>query len=310
MIDLATRFYLRGQTQIEIARELGLDPSTVSRQLKRARDEGIVRVEIRRPAPVHVELGRELANRFRLRRAVVVADDEEGLAGLVRAAADYVSSQLANGMRVSLSWGRLLSAVVHALPAGAVSDLDISLLLGGVGRAGAGIQGHELARHLGSLHPRSRINYLHAPLLVDSLGIKQAMLRDGSIQAALQAAASSELALVGIGALDASAPLIRDGHLSDQDRALLLDAGAVGDICARFFTIDGRPVPVLDDRLIAIDWDDLAGIATIVAMAAGPEKHDAICGALRTGRVHVLVTDVATARALVAVESGSPRRPS
>ena len=33
LIDLATRFYLDGQSQIEISRQLGLDPSTVSRQV-------------------------------------------------------------------------------------------------------------------------------------------------------------------------------------------------------------------------------------------------------------------------------------
>ena len=69
LVELASRFYLRGQTQAQIARDLGLDPSTISRHLKRARDEGIVRIEIRRPQGLHADLGRELADRFRLRRA-------------------------------------------------------------------------------------------------------------------------------------------------------------------------------------------------------------------------------------------------
>jgi DNA-binding MarR family transcriptional regulator len=34
LVDLATRFYVRGQTQADIARSLDLDPSTVSRQLR------------------------------------------------------------------------------------------------------------------------------------------------------------------------------------------------------------------------------------------------------------------------------------
>ena len=42
LVDLATRFYVAGQSQVEIARALRLDASTVSRYLKRARDEGIV----------------------------------------------------------------------------------------------------------------------------------------------------------------------------------------------------------------------------------------------------------------------------
>ncbi len=301
LMDLATRFYVTGQTQVEIARSLKLDPSTVSRYLKRARDEGIVRVEIQRPRSLHGDLAVELAEVFHLKRAVVVAGEPGpgATAGVARAAADYVTSQLVNGMRVGLSWGRMLSAAIHTMAPGTVADLDISMLHGGVGSAGAGIQGHELARHLASLHPRSRAHYLHAPVLVDSPDIKEAILRDGTIKAALDAAVGSELALIGIGTLDESAPLIRYGHISPQDRRRLLAAAAVGDMCTHFFTVEGEPVHVLDDRLIAIEWDELKRIPLVVAMAAGLEKRDAILGAFRAGVMNVVVTDESTARAVL-----------
>ncbi len=301
LVDIATRFYVSGQSQIAIARSVGLDASTVSRYLKRARDEGIVRVEIQRPRTLHGDLALELAQGFRLKRAVVVAGapGPGTIPAVAWAAADYVNSQLLNNMRLGLSWGRMLSAAIHMLPPGTVSELDVSLLHGGVGSAGAGIQGVELARHIASLHPRSRVHYLHAPVLVDSHDIKDAMLRDGSIRAALEAAASSELALVGIGTLDESAPLIRYGHISPQDRERLLAGGAVGDMCTRFFTPEGEPVHALDDRLIAIEWDELKRIPLVVAMAAGVEKRDAILGALRAGCINVLITDEPTARAVL-----------
>jgi deoxyribonucleoside regulator len=305
LIDIATRFYVTGQSQIDIARSVGLDASTVSRYLKRARDEGIVRVEIHRPRSLHGDLALELAQSFGLKRAVVVAGEPGPAAvqAVARAAADFVNSQLLNGTRLGLSWGRMLSAAIHMLPPGTVSGLDVSLLHGGVGSAGAGIQGVELARHIASLHPHSHVHYLHAPVLVDSPDIKDAMLRDGSIRAALESAASRDMALVGIGTLDESAPLVRYGHISPRDRNRLLDAGAVGDMCTRFFTPTGEPVHVLDDRLIAIEWEGLKKIPMVVAMAAGLEKRDAILGALRARAIDVLVTDEATARAVLRSEA-------
>ena len=301
LVDLATRFYLEGQSQVQIARALGLDASTVSRYLKRARDEGIVHVEIHRPRSLHGDLALHLATSFNLKKAVVVAGDPgpAGAEAVARAAADYVNSQLLNGMRLGLSWGRMLSAAIHRLPTGTVSGLEVSLLHGGVGRGGPGIQGHELARHLASLHPHSRVHYLHAPVLVDSPDIKAAMLRDGSIRAALEAAASSQLALVGIGNLDETAPLIRDHHISPRDRKRLLEAGAVGDMSTRFFNASGEPVHVLDDRLIAIEWAQLKQVGLVIGMAAGPEKQPAILGALHTGCLDVLITDESTARAVL-----------
>jgi DNA-binding transcriptional regulator LsrR (DeoR family) len=298
LVDLATRFYVAGESQVEIARALGLDASTVSRYLKRARDEGFVRVEIHRPRSLHGDLALELATTFGLKKAVVVAGDSGPASkeAVAKSAADYVNSQLLSGMRLGLSWGRMLSAAIHRLPAGTVSGLDVSLLHGGMGRGGAGIQGHELARHLASLHPHSRVHYLHAPVLVDSPDIKTAMLRDGSIRSALESAASSQVALVGIGTLDDSAPLIRDHHISARDRKRLADAGAVGDVSTRFFNSSGEPVHVLDERLIAIDWEQLKTIPVVIGMAAGPEKRAAIVGALRSGRLDVLVTDESSAR--------------
>ena len=120
LIDIATRFYVTGQSQIEIARTVGLDASTVSRYLKRARDEGIVRVEIHRPRSLHGDLALELAQRFDLKRAVVVSGNSGAgaIQAVARAAADYVNSQLFNGMRLGLSWGRMLSAAIHMLPPG------------------------------------------------------------------------------------------------------------------------------------------------------------------------------------------------
>ena len=308
LVEVATRFYLRGQTQAEIARQLGVDPSTVSRHLRRARDEGIVRIEIHRPQSLHVDLGRELADRFGLRRAVVVADGDGTHEAVASAAADYLGTLLANGTRLGLSFGRMPSAVVHALPAGTVSNLEISLLLGGFGVARAGIQVGEIARHVASLYPRSRVHYLHAPLLVDSADIRQAMLRDSSIKGALEAAANCELAMVGIGYLGEDAPLVRYGDLKSEDRDHLVRAGAVGDICARFFQRDGQPVTELDDRMMAIERTELARIPTVVAVAAGPEKYDAIRGALRTGYVDVLVTDEMAAREILRDETETSRR--
>jgi deoxyribonucleoside regulator len=298
LMDLAKRFYVDGQSQITIARSLGLDPSTVSRYLKRARDEGIVHVQIRRPRRIDEELERELAAAFRLKRAVIAAvgSEEEAHTSAALAAADYINSQLANGMRLGLSWGRMLSAVVHTMASSSVSELDISLLHGGVGSAGAGIQGHELARYLASLHPASRVHYLHAPLLVDSPDIKEAMLRDGSIKAALDAAAGVEIAVVGIGALDDEAPLVRYGHISKRDRRALLAAGAVGDTATRFFTPAGEPVRLLNDRLLAIECEQLRRVPLVIAIASGTYKREAILGALKTGWIDVLVTDELTAR--------------
>ena len=299
LLEVARRFYLVGETQVEIARDLGLDPSTVSRYLKRARDEGVVRVEIRPPLRQNVDLGRRLADRFGLSRVVVASSEEEGdLSSLADAAADYVGTLLRKGMRIGLGWGSSLSATVGCMEPGAVSDLIITQLAGGLSDPVPGIQGHELARHMASLYPGSLVHYLHAPSIVDSPAIKEAILSDSSVQGALALAAQSELALVGIGEIDPQATLLRASQVTPADLELLVSAGVVGSMNGRFFAQDGRPAGHMDERTIAIEWSQLAAIPIVVAIAAGQTKADAILGALRSGCVDVLITDEGTASAL------------
>ncbi len=91
--------------------------------------------------------------------------------------------------------------------------------------------------------------------------------------------------------MEQNAPLVRHGYLTEADRRDLIAARAVGDIGTRFFTVEGRPVEVLDDRLIAVDWAVLDAIPQVVAVAAGVEKIQAALGALRTGLIETLITD-------------------
>lgn len=290
LMDVAWRYYVSGQAQHEIATELALDPSTVSRYLKRARAEGIVHIEIKRPQQVDDSLGRQLANHFNLKRAVIVPDTGD----IASTAAEFVANKLTHGMRIGLSWGRSLASTVHAMPAGVVSDLQLSVLHGGLDSEGTGVQGHELARYFASLYPGSRAQYLQAPLLVDSPDIKAAMLRDGSIRRALAAAAEVELALVGVGTLDPSAPLVQYRHLAPDSVQNLANAGGVGDIATRFFNVEGTPLHNLDDRLIALDWEALQRVPNVIAVAGGALKSSALLGALRTGLIDELVTDAPT----------------
>jgi deoxyribonucleoside regulator len=302
LTDVATRHYLHGSSQIEIARDLSLDPSTISRYLKRARDDGIVKIEIVPPRRKNIELGLALAERYGLGRAVVAELDDaatDAVAVVAPVAAEFISDQLRRGMRIGIGWGQAISAVVRELTPGVVNELQVAQLAGGLADAAPGIQGHELARMLIEIYPASRAIYLHAPSIVDSAAICDALLADRSVQAALAAAAQSELAVVGIGQMDADATLLTASHILGADRDALIAQGAVGSMNGRFYDGDGRPVGHLDRRTVAIEWAALARIPTVIAVAAGAAKAAAIKAGLRTGCVNVLVTDEGTAELLL-----------
>jgi deoxyribonucleoside regulator len=219
LTDIATRFYLGEQSQIDIARELSLDPSTVSRHLKRARDEGIVHIEIVTPRRHDIDLGRELADRFDLARVVVAPTDTDLDTALGPVAAEFVGGLLRSGMRLGVSWGRTLAALIRQLRPGIVAELRIAQLAGGVNDPTPGIQGHELVRRAAELFPDSLVHYVHAPAIVGSVEARDILLADRTVAAALGAARRSQLALVGIGQMDTDSTLFRGGHVEPADWA-------------------------------------------------------------------------------------------
>jgi deoxyribonucleoside regulator len=296
---IATRYYLRADSQVEIAGDLGLDPSTVSRYLKRARDEGIVHIEIRTPRRPDTDLGLALAERYGLDRVVVSPavgglDDDPDQA-LAATAAAFIEGILVNNLRLGVSWGRTLADVVHHLRPGTVSKLAIAQLAGGVEDPNPGIQGHELVRRLAELYPGSQVHYLHAPAIVGSDAAGTALAEDRIVRSALAAGRSSQIALVGVGQMDDTATLRRGGHVSPADWARLAAAGAVANVNTCFIDAVGRPIQELDLRTIAISLDELREIDTVVAVAGGSGKVQAIRAALATGAIDVLVTDEAAA---------------
>jgi DNA-binding transcriptional regulator LsrR (DeoR family) len=300
LTDIATRFYLREESQTQIAQALGLDPSTVSRHLKRARTEGIVHVEIRPPRREEVDLGLELSTRYRLARAIVAPDASEGADDVLGAvAAEYIEGLLSTGMRIGISWGRTLANVVQHLRPRAVANLRVAQLAGGVNDPVPGIQGVDLVRRVAELYPGTLVHYLHAPAIVGTPGIRAAIASDPTVESALAAGRACEVALVGIGQLSPESTLYRGGHVSRADWRILVKAGAVGNMNTRFFDRDGRPVAELEDRTVAIGWDELRAIPNVVAVASGLGKVAALEGALATGAIDSLVTDERTARTLL-----------
>jgi DNA-binding transcriptional regulator LsrR (DeoR family) len=301
IVKAADLYYLRDFTQEAIARRLGLSRPTVSRLLARARRSGVVRIEIASPDHAFTRLEAALEERFGLREALVVRGSERPeatRAALGRRAAAALDRVLKGGERVGVSWGTTLRATIDALRPRRLRTTVVPLV-GGVGSVAAQIHANDLARRLAEAHGGVH-HLLHAPAIVASPAVREALLSDPRIARVLEAARRVEVALVGIGALVPSSTVVQSGYFTLRDLAALRSLGAVGDVCTRPFSIEGRPVdPRLDRRILAVSLADLRRIPTVIAVAGGAEKAEAITGALRAGFVDILVTDHLAAQAVL-----------
>lgn len=108
------------------------------------------------------------------------------------------------------------------------------------------------------------------------------------------------IALVGIGAIEPSPLLARSGNIfSDDELESVASAGAVGDVCLRFFDRDGQPVAnPLDERVIGLTLEGLRNVPRAIAVDGRP-KHEAIREALTGHLISHLITDRHTAEHLL-----------
>ncbi|HEY0237368.1 MAG TPA: sugar-binding domain-containing protein [Friedmanniella sp.] len=303
---VARMYHERGLRQVEIAVALHLSQARVSRLLKRANELGVVRTIVLVPQEIHTELEEALEDRYGLAEAVVVeveGGEADILAGLGSAGATYLESTLTGGERVGISpWSQTLLAVVERMrPLRLAGAENVVQLIGGLGAHSAQARANRLLGDLASLLG-ANATFVAAPGLVANRTVRDSLLSEPAMQAISEEWDALTMCLVGIGSLPPSAFLRDSGNAVDeQDQARLVAAGAVGDVCHRFFDAQGASVSTaLDERVVGIGADALRAVPRRIGISGGPSKQEAVRAAVTGGWVNVLVTDVATARALLA----------
>lgn len=303
----ASLYYLENCTQEEIAKKLGIHRTTISRLLKAARQEGIITIQIRDDLNTYHELEGQLETAFGLKAAYVVSDSSVREAGsenqaLGKACAEYLYRITQDGDVIGLSWGSALQAVSEVMvenPAPRTIDADVVAICGGPGNM-------ESRQHVNSIVGsaskalRARPHYFYAPIITSKKATKEAILEDENYQMVTSLWEKINIAVFGIGAFPDANSVLATGYVSPRDLEELSEQQAVGDICSRFFDINGQLLcPQLMERTIGIDLAILRQIPYAIAVAGSQHKISAILGALHGGFINVLMTTEAMARNLL-----------
>jgi deoxyribonucleoside regulator len=309
MLQAARLYYEDGLTQRQVADELGVSRPRVSRLLTGARAEGIVRIRIVDPFTTFDELGDRLVEAFGLEQAVITAG--EGLSGgslrrhIGLAAAEYLRNVLNDDLKVGIGWGRTLLAVIEALDIERRVGIHVFPLIGGLSQGAAAFQVNDLARRMAEAFG-GNWQALYAPAFVTDLEAQDILLRHPDVRKAVESWDNLDMAVVGIGhsALQHHSSMFFGEYMGESLSQRLEEWNAVGDVCGRFFDIEGKQC-CLEAGVIGISLEQLKMLNRVVGIAGGEEKAAAILSALRGSYVNVLITDTVTARAVLEMhESG------
>ncbi|MGH7118662.1 MAG: sugar-binding transcriptional regulator [Acetobacteraceae bacterium] len=305
MARVAQLYYSEKQTQTQISRRFNISQASISRLLKRALDEDIVRINVQAPRGTFLEQEAALRRRYGLLEAIVVetpdTNEESILSAIGAGAAHFVETTLQEGEVIGISsWSAsLLRTVDNLSPPNAAASRVIQLL-GGTGNPAVEKHATQLTLRLAQI-TRATPQLLAAPGLTKSPESRAVLLEDPYVQETLTQFKDVSLALVGIGALEPSQMLADSGNrLTPDELRELGHRGAVGDMGLRFFDARGRQVcSSTDDRIIGIDLPELAQVPRVIGIAGGLRKLAAIRAAMLGHFITILVTDNYTADALL-----------
>ncbi len=300
--------YVGNQTQEEIAGRLGVSRVKVNRLIGQAVRAGLVHVYVEGTAAECIALEEIIAIRWGLEFCAVaptVEDVSLPLTTLAAAGGHWLHRVLETGRAplIGIGHGRTLAAVVANLPRLVRPGVRFVSLLGSLTR-------HAAANPFDVIHRLTEITgaesyFMPAPFFADSIEDKRVLLGQRSIEAVFALARAAELVVVGIGEVGPRSHLLTSGMITTAEYAEVESAGAVGELLGRFVDGAGRPVAAgINDRAVAVPLDEMQG-RQVVAIAGGREKGRAIAAVLASGLLTGLITDEATAREVVALDSGA-----
>lgn len=304
LVEIAQMYYLEDKNQSQISKELNIHRSTISRLLKKSREEGIVNISINYDSAGTYSLEKALEAKYGLLKAIVVptAVDVQSIQkvqSLGKATNEFLQSILIDDMIIGFSWGQAMSVVSEELDDIDAKNLTCIPLIGGP--SGRLISEYHVntITYKASKKLNAKALLIDAPAFPETRELKMALLANDFNQELIHYWEKLSVAIFGIGS-----PHIKDSdrwqYFYGEDVLTQLKVRVAGDVVSRFYDFNGKHIPnELDKRLIGISIEDLKKVQYRIAVAESLDKVEAIKAALIGQYMNVLVTTQETAEAIL-----------
>ena len=319
---IALKYYVENKTAQEVADELRLERSFVSRRLKEARLRGMVHILVTPPVQLQELRGleRRLKSQFPLKEAVVIpgrddvldeeasADKEAVVLATCQAAAQWLTDTLKDGDTLAVPWGRVASYLAGQLnPNYTLRNLVTVPIVGVTGVTTHPFEANTIAARIANVFGGQSL-LLAAPAVV-SPEAYDVVCELPLVRNVLDRAQKANVVITPITAADPTQSTVVRQNLTSADNVrYAMKKGAVGEI-ASFWWFDkmGRQVDVPQARPIGLGLKGLADIVrddrmVVAVVAASRARVAPLKVALEQELVNVLITDSVTAQALLQAE--------
>lgn len=304
LLKAAILYYEQNMNQEQIANAIGISRPKVSKVLQVAKQEHLVEFFIKDVNKDVVELELTLQQRYKLNDVKVVSTrynrSEEAVINQVGLlAARYMQQILDQIKTIGIGWGNAVSHFVAETNYLIASNVTIVPLVGGLGLVNLDVHASRLVSEL-AIKLRSQYSTFYAPVIAESAQVAQELKSSALVSSSLKAARDVDVAFIGVGNEVRSSTWHKLNYITETETEELEAAGAVGDVVANFFDVNGHTIKNdFADRLIGITIEELKEIPDVVLMAVGEQKAKNVQIMLDNNIVSTLFIDQSIAEKLV-----------
>jgi DNA-binding transcriptional regulator LsrR (DeoR family) len=295
-------YFIAGHTQDEIAKMLQISRASAQRLVSLCLAERLITFRLEHPIAACMELAARLKAAFKLTYCEVVPNDPaapQTAAGIAERAANVLELMLRSDkpVVVALGTGRAVRAAVERVSPIERPNHQIVSLVGNISADGSASFFDTVGR-LADI-TRSRHYPMPLPFLMSSGKERDQMLRLEPISKVRALAAKADLRLVGIGQMDENAQVFVDGFVTRQELFDMMRRGAAGELTGWAFDAEGRIIDGGTNRRLTSIPPRVPATALTIGAAVGKAKISAIQAALKGRLINGLITDEATAGAIL-----------
>ncbi len=305
LANVALLYYGEGLTQGDIARRMKVSRATIVNMLREARDMRIVDIRVDGKHLSGSALSTELRAKFDLQDVYIATCSKDGeaetreemLRHLGRVGAVAVADIVDEGDRVGVAWGETILSVSEHMSKCNMHDVSVHQLIGSM--ISDSVPTSEKCT-IDIANMLSAACYtLHAPALASSAEVAALFKAEPTIHRQLEELKTLDMTIASIGHVGDDTHLSRAHMVSADELADVREAGAVGIICCRYIDADGQPIKrPPDDRLIAVELENLVRVPKKLLVVGGANRKDAVLAAIKGGLVTHLCIDSTLAQAL------------
>ncbi|MBI4857623.1 MAG: MarR family transcriptional regulator [Acetobacterium woodii] len=286
LVHVSQLYYEENKTQSEIAQELEISRPAVSYLLKKAREAGIVKIDVLSYHRTIRGIRHEMCQRFNLKSCYVVTLPDD----IYQAGADVLLDFLPKTKILGLGWGYNISKIIEAFPQQSKTGINSGTICPLIGATTAPQRGY---------HPDDLVNELaiktgYQAELLNSLAFPTTVAEQAQVMEADNFKQISDYwkrtttALVTLG----SFPSVPDHGSALRFGRKLIEQQAVGCLLSYFFNPQGELIKGEEDYTIQIPLNFLSHVRNVIGFVPQEANVPAILSGLETGLIdHLVITE-------------------